>query len=63
MLFIAYGGARAGLGHVCSRLFSETVTESVSQIPTGWREDHGPTNVGALVKLNVKLRGMLGIKS
>ena len=36
----------AGLGHVCSRLFNEMM----SDLPTGWPHDHGPTNVGAMVK-------------
>ena len=32
MPVIAYGGARAsaGLGHVCSRLFNESISESVT---------------------------------
>ena len=32
MLFIPYGGARpsAGLGHVCSRLFNESITQSMT---------------------------------
>ena len=48
MPFIAYGGARpsAGLKRVCSRLFNETI----SHPPTRWPQDHGPTNVGAMVK-------------
>ena len=48
MLFFAYGGTRplAGLEHVCSRLFNETI----SHLPTGWPQDYGPTNVGAMVK-------------
>ena len=48
MPFIAYAGARplAGLGHVCSRLFNEMISQSDSE---WWRDDHGPTNVGAMV--------------
>ena len=50
MPFIAYGGARplAGLGHVCSRLFNEMISQSD---PEWWRDDHSPTNVGAMVKI------------
>ena len=46
---MAYGDDRplAGLGHVCSRLLNEM---RVSDHPTGWPHDHGPTNVGAMVK-------------
>ena len=49
MTFMAYGGDRpsAGLGHICSCLFNEI---QVSDPPTGWPHDHGPTNVGAMVK-------------
>ena len=45
---IAYGGAwpSAGLGHVCSRLFSEMVTDPLNE----WPHDHGATNVWAMVK-------------
>ena len=25
--------------------------ETVSDVPTGWPQDHGPTNVGAMVKM------------
>ena len=52
MPFIAYNGARpsAGLEHVCSRLFNETISQWVSHPPAGWPHDHGPTNVGAMVK-------------
>ena len=47
MPFIAYSGARplAGLGHICSR---EMISHSD---PEWWRDDHGPTNVGAMVKI------------
>ena len=31
-------------------LFS-SVRETVSHLMTGWRDDHGPTNVGAIVKI------------
>ena len=56
--FIAYGGARpsAGLGHVCSCLFSET---RVIYVATGWPHDHGPTNVGAMVKTKTIRRQIL----
>ena len=49
MTFIAYGGARpsAGLGHVCSCLFVRWWLTD----PSGWPRDHGPTNVGAMVKI------------
>ena len=48
MTFIAYGGARpsAALGHACSCLFNEMISESATFQPC----DHGPTNVGAMVK-------------
>ena len=48
MLFIAYGGVQplAGLAHVCSCLFNEPI----SDLPTGWPHENGPTNVGAMVK-------------
>ena len=44
MPFIAYGGARPSTrpGHVCSCLFNEII----SDLPTGWPHDHGPTKVG-----------------
>ena len=50
MPFIAYAGARslAGLGHVCSRLFNKIISQLD---PEWWRDDHGPTNVGAMVKI------------
>ena len=35
--------------HVCSCLFSEMISQSE---PNGWHDDHGPTNVGAMVKLD-----------
>ena len=49
MPVIAYSGARpsAGLGHVCSCLFSETMTDPLS----GWHDDHDPTNIRAMVKI------------
>ena len=39
MPYIAYGGARplTGLGHVCSRLFSEMIT----YLLLGWPHDYG----------------------
>ena len=53
MPFIAYGDARssAGLGHVCSCLFNEM---RVSDVVNGWPHDHGPTNVGAMIKRTSK---------
>ena len=36
----------AKMEHVCSRLFNEMM----SDLPAGWPHDHGPTNVGAMVK-------------
>ena len=53
MPFIAYGGAlpSAGLGHVYSCLFNEMC---MSHPPKGWPHDHGPTNVGAMVKRDNK---------
>ena len=52
MPFIAYMDIRtsARLGLVSSRLFNEIMSESVSDPPIGWPHDHGPTNVGAMVK-------------
>ena len=53
--------------HVCSCLFWN-VSQWVSHPPTGWREDHGPTNVGAMVKISTKTKlcdytPILGIRS
>ena len=47
MTIMAYGGARpsAWLGHVCSCVFV-----NLNHLATGWPHDHGPTNVGAIVK-------------
>ena len=63
MTFMADDGTRpsAGLEHVCSHLFIETLT----YLPTGWPQDHGPTNVGAMVKMqfNNKLKVLGGLRS
>ena len=52
MPFIAYNGAPplAGLGHVRSRHFNAM---RMSHVPNGWPydQDHGPTDVGAMVKI------------
>ena len=37
---------QCGLGHVCSCLFNEMVNDVLN----GWPHDHGPTNVGAMIK-------------
>ena len=50
MPFIAYGGDRplAGLGHFCSVC---NLTQLVNDVLYGWRDDHGPIIVGAMVKI------------
>ena len=55
MPFIAYGSARpsAGLGHICSRLFIEMLSQSVNDVLNGWPHDHGPTKVGVIVKMEL----------
>ena len=52
MLFIAYGGALRPEWDMFV-LVCSVRCESVNYVLTGWRDDHGPNNVRAMVKITL----------